>query len=151
MLETMLGKAFPEKEGEPAHSDDTDFKLDIEARVRRCGREVRLVLPVGSADQVPRTDSSLLKAIARAHDWYERAINGEISGRRSIGKLTGLPERYAGRILQCAFLAPDIVELILHGRQPVSLLCEKFRKHLPADWEEQRRCFGAGGSTPKVR
>ena len=38
--------------------------------------------------------------------------------RHSIAQLTGIEERYAGRILNCAFLAPDIVEAILEGRQP---------------------------------
>jgi hypothetical protein len=36
----------------------------------------------------------------------------------------------------------DIVEAILEGRQPVDLTLDKIAKHLPVDWDEQRRVLG---------
>jgi site-specific DNA recombinase len=40
------------------------------------------------------------------------------------------------------FLAPDIVEAILEGRQPLTLKFEHLYKHIPLSWTEQRQRFG---------
>jgi len=74
--------------------------LDIDSRLKRCDGEVRLVLPADSVEETKRRPlPSLIKAIARAHDWYEQIVAGRITGRRSIGKATGLDERYVAQIL----------------------------------------------------
>jgi hypothetical protein len=65
--------------------------------------------------------SSLLKALTRGRQWHEWIVAGEVSGQRAIAQKLGLNERYVGRVLECAFLAPDIVEAILDGRQPPDL------------------------------
>jgi hypothetical protein len=44
--------------------------------------------------------------------------------------------------LSCAFLAPDIVEAILEGRQPPQLTVEKLRFGASLLWAEQRKQFG---------
>lgn len=119
------------------------IRLAIAARIKRCGNEMRLVLPPDHLSQVPsHPASSLLKALARGRKWYEWVVAGEVSGWRSIGQKLGLDERYAGRVLECAFLAPDIVEAILDGRQPSDLTFEKLTRRLPLSWIEQRRRLG---------
>ena len=119
------------------------FKLIIDARVKRCGGEVRLLVPADSGTEAPaRPVPSLIKAVARAHPWPEKIIRGELTGLRSIAQLTGLDEHYAGRILNCSFLAPDIVEAILDGRQPADLTVQKLLRSLPLAWAEQRQRLG---------
>lgn len=71
---------------------------------------------------------ALIKAVARACDWYGRIVSGKALDQRSLGKQTGMDEAYVGRIPPCAFLAPDIVEAILEGRQPYSLTVGKLQK-----------------------
>lgn len=61
---------------------------------------------------------------------------------RSIGKATGLDERYVAQILHAVFLAPDIVDAILDSQHPVGLTMEKLRKRPPVDWQEQRTRLG---------
>ena len=48
------------------------------------------------------------------------------------------------RVLPLAFLAPDIIEAIVHGRQPVCLTARYLKrlKPLPTSWAEQRRVLG---------
>jgi site-specific DNA recombinase len=119
------------------------FKLTIDSRVKRCGGEVRLLVPKDSSSESPsRPVPSLIKAVARAHRWPEQIIQGELKGRLSIAQRTGLDERYIGRVLQCALLAPDIVEAILNGRQPADLGIQKLLRNLPLDWDRQRRVLG---------
>jgi len=51
-------------------------------------------------------------------------------------------ESYVGHHLRLAFLAPDIVEAILDGSQPVDLDMKRLLKGIPLTWEDQRREFG---------
>ncbi len=46
------------------------------------------------------------------------------------------------QVLHCAFLAPDIVEAILDGRQPRDLTLQKLLTNLPTSWAKQRKRFG---------
>jgi site-specific DNA recombinase len=119
------------------------LSLKVKARLKRCGGEVRLVLPANSGVEIPvRQVPSLIKAIARARDWYCRIIRGELTGSRSIAEATGLDERYVRRIFQFAFLAPDIAESILDGRQPAKMTLRNFQAHLPNEWAAQRQLLG---------
>ena len=58
---------------------------------------------------------------------------------RAIAAETGLHRRYVGRIIQMAFLAPDITEAILEGRQPPHMTLETLMADMPADWAGQRK------------
>ena len=48
--------------------------------------------------------------------------------------------RYVVRLIRLAFLAPDIVESIVEGRQPTSLTAEAVPRHIeiPLEWHSQR-------------
>jgi site-specific DNA recombinase len=101
----QLGRPSSGPTGTRAQDDLLLLNLDVTPR--RCGREIRLVVPPGtngetSVHPVP----ALLKAVARAHDWYGRIVSGKASNQRSLAKQTELDEVYVGRILACAFLAP---------------------------------------------
>ena len=125
------------------------ISLDIEARVKRCGGEMRLVFPPNHPGPTQAPASSLLKALARGRQWYEWIVAGEVSGRRSIAQRLGLNERHVGRVLECAFLAPDIVEAILDGRQSPDLTFNKLTHGLPPSWIEQRRELGFPSLHPR--
>jgi site-specific DNA recombinase len=124
-------------------SSEPLLSLKINTHLAVGGRETRLVLTGDSAEGIAgRPTHSLIKAVARAHDWYERIMRGELRYRRSIAKLIGLDDRYVSRILRCAFLAPDIVDAILEGRQPPSLTVRDLVSDLPSDWAAQRQRLG---------
>jgi hypothetical protein len=125
-----------------APGDDL-FVLETEAKLKRCGGEVRLVVPSKSDGKiVGKSPPALLKAIARAHDWREHMVDGSLHNAPSIAGRSGFNQRYVRRVLQCAFLAPDIVEAILDGRHPPNLTVRKLWHDLPADWTEQRKRLG---------
>jgi len=69
-------------------------------------------------------------------------LAGEADGPAAIARRTGFHSRYVGKVLQCAFLAPDIVEVIVEGRQPPDLTFKKLSTHLPMSWIEQRKRLG---------
>ena len=116
--------------------------LTIEAKSKRCGGEVHLVVPPNSIVSARHSKPSLIKAIARAHGWYEKVVQGNALDMRSLARQAGLTERYVGKVFECALLAPDIIESILEGQQPQDLNFEKLCEHVPSSWAEQRERFG---------
>jgi site-specific DNA recombinase len=119
------------------------IRLEVRAQLRRHGGETCLVVPPDSVGYIPPTPiSSLVKAIARGRQWHSWIVNGEAPSQRAIAKKLGLNERYVGRILECAFLAPDIVEAILAGCQPADLTFQKLTCKLPSSWVDQRLKLG---------
>ena len=85
-------------------------------------------------------DLSLLKAVARAHRWFDEISTGKARSVAAIAAREGLSVRYVGRLIRLAFLAPDIVESIVEGRQPTTLTAEALtrRIELPLSWSAQR-------------
>lgn len=67
---------------------------------------------------------------------------GDSEGVQGIAKRDGTDPSDVGRIL--AFLAPDIIEAILAGRQPIELTAKRLKRigSLPMDWDSQRRVLG---------
>ncbi len=122
----------------PSNSADDLGIIEVTAQLKRCGGEVRLVLPPDSPGTKPRSVPSLIRAISRAHDWVDRILRGETVNQRSIANETGLDERYISRILPLAFLAPDLTEAILEGQQAAHLSLDACLGHIPDDWNQQR-------------
>jgi hypothetical protein len=90
-----------------------------------------MITPHGEADFEGGPVMSLVKIVARAHDWYQRIIAGEI---RTIGQLaqkSGLTRRYVRRVLQCANLSPQIIEGFLAGKHPPNLTVKEILSSAP--------------------
>ena len=126
-----------------AHERTHDIR--IKARLKRCGGETRLVLlGDGQAGMLPRPDPVLIKAVAKARVWAHQLTTGEASSIAEIAKREGTSRPHASRLLTLAYLAPDIVEAILEGKQPpevnVKVLTRSHR--LPLSWNDQRRVIG---------
>jgi hypothetical protein len=114
--------------------------------IRRRGGQKLVLAPDGAevtaAPVLRHIDNAIVKAIARAFRWREMLENGEYSTIREIACAERINESYVGRVLRLTLLAPDIVESILDGRQPVGLQLEKLLKSFPTGWKIQRRIFG---------
>ena len=116
----------------------------IPLQMRRRGIEMKFVVN-GDSKASPRTDPALLKMIARAHCWFGDLVSGHAASMVEIGKREKVGKRYVSRIIRLAFLAPEVVEQIVKGRQPPELTAEsllKDRTQLPLEWEAQHRMLG---------
>jgi hypothetical protein len=110
------------------------LELGIEAGVKRCGRAVRFI--VSSTEESPaqsQDNVQLIQALAQAQLWLEQLLRGETSSLRGIAQSARLSERYVSQIMRCAFLAPDLIEAILQGREPPGLTLASLVKHLPVE------------------
>jgi site-specific DNA recombinase len=126
-------------------STDNVVKLEFSATIARCGGELRLLLPPGTAGGKHRPAPALARAVARAHHWLERILRGDALHQREIAREAGLNERYVSRIISLAFLAPDLTEAILNGTQAPHLSLESFPGDISMDWKEQRAILNSDG------
>ena len=120
-------------------SDEVAITRSFPMQLKRRGVELRLI--VGDHNRSAATvDLPLLKAVARAHRWFDEISTGKASSLAEIAAREGLAVRYVGRLIRLAFLAPDIVESIVEGRQPTSLTAEALTRHIemPLEWRSQK-------------
>jgi len=148
-LRQILNKNHDERLGYEAtqansHASESDvLRLEAQAEIRRHGMAVRLVAaPYSDTTNPASTASSLLKAIARAFEWSRRLLDKTANSQSDLAGQLGMNHRYVDKVLQCAFLAPDIVEAILAGSHPPDLSFAKLIANLPLDWAQQRAQLG---------
>jgi site-specific DNA recombinase len=116
--------------------------LDVPMQLRRRGAELKLVL-AGDHARAGSPDPNLIAAIAQGHRWFEELRSGDITSIADLVRRHGVHQADVSRILPLAFLAPDIVEAILDGRQPVELTAARLKRiRLPNAWADQRRVLG---------
>jgi site-specific DNA recombinase len=112
----------------------------IPMQIKRRGVELRLVMN-GDRGKAPKADPALLKAIARAHRWFDDLATGRAASMAEIGKSEGLPKNYVSWLIRLAFLAPEIVETIIQGNHPAELTAQTLitrRIDLPLQWQAQK-------------
>ena len=86
-------------------------------------------------------DNAMVTAIARAFRWRELLENGTHATIAEIAAAEKINESYVGRVLRLTLLAPDIVEAILGGRQPVDIRAAVLMRGYPVGWRAQRDAF----------
>lgn len=59
-----------------------------------------------------------------------------------IAQRIALSEPHVRRLLRFIYLAPDIVEAIVEGRQPRILTVKVLLRGISLDWADQRAAFG---------
>ena len=113
--------------------------------IRRRGGRRLVVAPDGAPWSPPRAriDSTLIKALARAHRWKKMLDDGRYGSITELAAGEKLDRGYLGKILMLTLLAADIVEAMMDGRQPAELGVHVLRQGFPVEWREQRVAFPA--------
>ncbi len=119
-------------------------RISVAHSLKRRGVKAKLVLGGGNDLRTPRKDESLISAIAKAYHWLQQLTDGSVASISHLAEASNEDRNEISRFLPLAFLAPDIVEAILSGRQPADLTLERIRRigELSADWQEQRLALG---------
>jgi site-specific DNA recombinase len=118
----------------------TILRLTSAFQALRQRGELRVIAPLkeGACFEGSRVPS-LVKAIARAHNWYEQIVTGEIGTVGQLAQKSALTRRYARRILQGARLSPQITEALLSGKHPPNLTIKEIQHGVPLNWREQEK------------
>ena len=127
--------------GRPILSKDgRTITVHIPIALRHQGGRKQVVTPAGATPWIPaptRVDSTLVKAIVRAHRWRDMLESGEYATVRDLAKAEAINESYLGRILRLTLLSPSLIEAILEGRQPPTLELDDLLQQFPIDWDRQ--------------
>ena len=113
--------------------------IEVPVRFRRRGVEAKLVV-LDQRQPASEPDANLVKALARAHEWFGRIVRGEANGVGDIARAERLDRSYVTRSLCLAFLAPEITKAILEGRQPTELTAKRLigsALKIPLLWADQ--------------
>ncbi len=127
-------------------NDGRTVTVRIPISIRRRGGRKLVLAPDGTnvttAPVRRHIDNAMVKAIARAFRWREMLEHGEYATIREIAAAEKISEFYVGRVIRVTLLAPDIVEAILHGRQPAKLQLDVLMRRFPVEWRDQGNIFG---------
>ena len=110
--------------------------LHVPFRLLKRGGRKEMLIPEGAA-QPRRTDSTLVKALARAFRWKRMLESGEFTTIAELAAREAIPSTYMARVLRLTLLAPDIVEAILDGRQEPEVTLARVLEPLPMEWAQQ--------------
>ncbi|MBV8937465.1 MAG: hypothetical protein JO095_16890 [Alphaproteobacteria bacterium] len=128
----------------PSATDGETQILSVPARLRRSGREIRMVIESNDRCAIANPNARLIKLLIRAHRFHATLIGSPDVPFAALAKQEGVSRSYFTRLVRLSYLAPDITQAILDGRQPTDLTTDKLVAHsrLPLAWHEQRTLLG---------
>lgn len=124
--------------------DQRTLTVHVAFAIKKRGGRKLVIAPDGAPWSPPHAhiDSTLVKAIARAHRWKRMLESGEFASVAELAAAEKINESYFCRVLRLTLLAPDIIEAILDGRQPPELQMDVLLKPFPVEWNEQHTLIG---------
>src|SRR5512134_2278005 len=124
--------------------DGSTITIRIPMTFKRHGRRKVIIAPDGGdawAPAKPRSDETLIRALARAHRWKRLLEKGRHRSASEIAEAEAITRSFMNRLLRLTLLAPDIQEAILDGRQPKGMQLEELTELMPNAWEQQHQRF----------
>jgi hypothetical protein len=128
----------------PSASDDETQIVSVPIQLRRTGREIRILIAGIDPFATAKPDARLVKRLIRARRFNATLLDSDAVTFAALVKRQGVSPSYFTRLVRLSYLAPDITEAILDGRQPRDLTADKLLAHsrLPLTWHEQRAVLG---------
>jgi hypothetical protein len=141
---TRLGPLLDVATPLPSATDDDIQILSIPVRLRRSGRAIRMLIAGTDPFATAKPDARLVKLLIRARQFNATLLDSDGVPFAALAKREGVSPSYFTRLVRLSYLAPDITEAILDGRQPRGLTADKLLAHsrLPLGWPEQRTVLG---------
>ena len=141
--EGLTALLLGQKASSSEQKDRPPISIEVPVRLRRRGVEAKLVV-LSRHPAASEPDTNLVKALARAHEWWGSIARGEAKGIGDIARAEGFNRAYVTRFLCLAFLAPEITKTILEGRQPTELTAKRLIRsalNSPLLWPDQIDIF----------
>jgi len=94
----------------------TTIRVIIPLAIRKRNGRPKIVPPSDMAPETGGVDPHILKAIAKAWSWRRKLESGAVGTIQDIAQAEDISDRYVGRMLRLAYLAPAVLEKILIAR-----------------------------------
>ena len=116
-----------------------DMAIEVPVRLKGARTYLQLV----SDDGLRRPDPALVRLLGCASRWLDDVVSGRCKSLVAVARRENLSLSHVSNVVELAFLAPDLKQAILEGRQPVSLTVTALQRAvpLPLSWAAQRRKF----------
>ena len=119
------------------HTANPDtISIRIPFRLTKRGGRKEVQLPEDAPRQ-QRTDSTLIKALARAFRWKHMLESGEFASIAELAEREGIAASNMTRVLRPTLLATEVVERILTGDRPGQPSLAKLLEAFPEEWNLQ--------------
>src|SRR4029077_4714602 len=113
-LGVLLDVAATPSQG--VNDDETEI-LSVPVRLRRAGREIRMVIDGTDPFAAAQPDMRLIKLLLRARRFNATLAHREGGAFVALAEREGVSRSYFTRLVRLSYLAPDITHAILDGRQ----------------------------------
>ncbi len=127
------------------NTEPSTLRIIIPLTVRRRNGRPRIQPP---ADYIPvndgGTDPHVLRALAQAWSWRRKLENGEVATIEDMARLAKVTHRMVGRMLKLTYLAPAVLEKLLHERSPPTVSLRALIEAADLDWATQFRVTTCG-------
>jgi hypothetical protein len=128
----------------PSATEDETQILSVPIELHRSGREIKMLIDRADPFAKAKLDARLIKLIIRARRFDATLVESDGVPFAILAKREGVSPSYFTRLVRLSYLAPEITQAILDGRQPRDLTAHKLLAHsrLPLVWREQRTVLG---------
>ncbi len=112
--------------------------LEVSAKLERSGLAKKLVI-AGPNSPTGQIDPKLIRLVARSHTLAMRFISGKAKTIQEIATSEEVTASYVTRLIQIGFMAPELMQRISEGKQPITLTAHKLLSTgaLPLNWDER--------------
>ena len=123
----------------------TTIRVVIPLSLRKRNGRPRILPPAHTQpDSGSGPDPHVLKAIARAWGWRCRLEAGEAATIADLAAAEGISDRFVGRMLRLAYLAPAVLETLLVRRCPPAVSIKDLAMAADLPWAEQEAVVFGG-------
>ena len=118
-------------------SAPTTMRVFIPLTIRKRNGRPKIVPPADLVPDAGGVDAHVLKAIAKAWSWRRKLESGESGTIQDIAEAENISDRYVGRMLRLAYLAPAVLEKLLVARVPPAMSIKDLAVAAVLPWGEQ--------------
>lgn len=132
-------------------ADGQTLTVRLPITLRKRGGRKAIVTPDGSSAWAPpraRVDSTMVKALARAFRWRNLLETGVYGTVAEVAAAEKINPSYVSRVLRLTLLAPNLVEVILDGRQSPEMKLVMLMHPFAVEWREQGEALLVGSIIP---
>lgn len=144
-IQQLLGDNLPMADSRAGNTTGTpqahlQLIASIECPFRHIsqGRALRLI--VGNTNITTEASrQAILKAIARARNWYEQITTGKATNIAQLAAIDGVSPRFIHMQMKLVQLSPQSIENLMTRPESLPLSLKDLLAAIPLDWHEQSR------------
>ena len=118
-------------------SSDT-IRVVIPLSIRKRNGRPKILPPDDHCARESRAqDPHVLRAVARAWKWRRQLESGAVSTIQDIALAENVSDRFVGRMIRMAYLAPSVLEALVIARRPPAIAINDLNAVAEWPWDGQ--------------